>query len=143
MPLERRKAIESDIPFLVLLRKETMSIHLAASGVQCSHESHLARVMYNFEHAEVLTQCDKPVGLLKVRRDPEIWEITQIQLSRQLQGNGIGHALLQEILADAADAGVAVKLSVLKANPARSLYERLGFKVVGEDSHEYFMLRAA
>ena len=84
-----------------------------------------------------------PVGLLKLRREAEAWEIVQIQLGHRLQGHGIGRALLEEVLADAAIAGVEVRLSVLKANPARRLYERLGFRTVGEDAHEYFMLRAA
>ena len=47
--------------------------------------------------------------------------------------------MLEGVIADARKAGVDVVLSVLKANPARSLYERLGFLVEGEDSHEYFM----
>lgn len=142
MRLDRRKAIESDIPFLLSLRRETMDSHLAASGADCSDEFHLARLMHHFDCAEVLTSNGSPVGLLKVRREPEAWEIVQIQLSRQVQGNGVGRALLEGVLTDAANAGVGVKLSVLKANPARSLYERLGFKIVGEDAHEYFMLCA-
>jgi ribosomal protein S18 acetylase RimI-like enzyme len=51
--------------------------------------------------------------------------------------------LLQELLADAARAQVAVELSVLKANPARLLYERLGFKLIGEDEYEYRMRHEA
>ena len=142
MRLDRRKATESDIPFLLSLRRETMGSHLVASGADCSDESHLARLMYHFDYAEVLTNNGNPVGLLKVRREPEAWEIVQIQLSCQIQGNGVGRTLLEGILADAAIAGVEVKLSVLKANPAKNLYERLGFKIIGEDAHEYFMLHA-
>ena len=36
-------------------------------------------------------------------------------------------------------AGVTLGLSVLKANPAKRLYEQLGFSVVGEDAHEFHM----
>jgi len=32
-----------------------------------------------------------------------------------------------------------VSLNVLFANPARRLYERLGFRVVGEGDHMYVM----
>ena len=143
MGVDRRKATDSDIPFLLSLRHETMGSHLAASGADCPDELHLARVMHYFDCAEVLTDNGSPLGLLKVRREAEVWEIVQIQLIRKVQGNGIGRALLEGLLADAAVAGVEVRLSVLKANPARNLYERLGFKIVGEDAHEYFMLHAA
>ncbi|RZA29395.1 MAG: N-acetyltransferase [Lysobacteraceae bacterium] len=143
MQVDRRQATESDIPFLLALRRETMDGHLAASGADCSEQAHLARVMHHFDCAEVLTHEGSPVGLLKLRREAEAWEIVQIQLGHRLQGHGIGRALLEEVLADAAIAGVEVRLSVLKANPARRLYERLGFRTVGEDAHEYFMRRAA
>ncbi len=143
MQLERRLATEADIPFLLSLRRETMDVHLVASGASTTDESHLARLMYHFDCSEVLMSNGEPVGLLKVRRSPEEWEIVQIQLSSRLQGQGIGRALLAELLADAADAQVDIKLSVLKANPAKHLYERLGFEVIGEDAHEYFMRRAA
>lgn len=143
MRLDRHSASEADIPLLLSLRRETMDSHLTASGADCSDESHLARVMYHFDDAQVLTSNGILVGLLKVRRGADDWEIIQIQLSRRVQGQGIGRTLVEEILADAAMVGVNVKLSVLKANPAKKLYERLGFKVVGEDAHEYFMLHAA
>lgn len=143
MHLDRRAATEADIPFLLSLRRETMDGHLAASGVDITDESHLARLTHHFECAEVLVSDGTPVGLLKVRRLPDEWEIVQIQLAPRLQGQGIGRSLLEGILADAAVAGVDVKLSVLKANPARLLYEKLGFKRVEEDAHEYYMRRNA
>ena len=142
MELGRRAATPEDVPFLLALRRETMESHLAASGMDTSDESHMARLMYGFEYAQILTRGNTPVGLLKLRRSPEEWEIVQLQLASQLQGQGLGRALLQEILADAAVAQAAVKLSVLKTNPARLLYERFGFKVMAEDEHEYHMRHA-
>ena len=142
MELGRRAATPADVPFLLALRRETMDAYLAASGMDTSDEAHLTRLMYAFEHAQVLTRGNEPVGLLKLRRSAEAWEIVQLQLASALQGQGLGRSLLQEILADAAAAQAAVKLSVLKTNPARHLYERLGFKVIAEDEHEYHMRHA-
>jgi ribosomal protein S18 acetylase RimI-like enzyme len=143
MRLDGRKATESAIPFLLSLRRETMGSHLAERGAGCSDDSHLARLLFRFDCAEVLANKGTPVGLLKLRRGPDAWEIVQIQLSRQIQSKGTGRAQLWAILTDAAIAGVAAKISVLKGNPAPNLYEKLGFKVVGEDADEYFMLHAA
>ncbi len=143
MQLEKRPATEADIPFLLSLRRETMDGHLVATGASISDEHHRDRLMYHFDCAEVLTNNDEPVGLLKVKRQPGVWEIIQIQLSSQLQGKGVGRSLLEDVIADATAAGAEVKLSVLKANPARHLYGRLGFKVIREDAHEYYMHRAA
>lgn len=140
--LYKRKATSADVPFLLTLRRETMEQHLAASGADISEDAHEARVMYQFECAQILTLKNTPVGLLKLRQSPEEWEIIQIQLSPMLHGKGFGRVILEQIIAEALTAGVSLKLSVLKENPAKRLYERLGFAVVGEDAHEFYMRRA-
>jgi ribosomal protein S18 acetylase RimI-like enzyme len=57
----------------------------------------------------------------------------------------MGAALMRQVQASAATRGVPVRLNVLKVNPARALYERLGFRVIGEDDVRWYMesLRAA
>ena len=139
MQLARRAATVEDIPFLLALRRETMDAHLAASGMDTSDASHRARLLHHFEYAQILLRGATPVGLLKLRRLPGEWEIVQLQLASELRGQGTGSALLQQILAEATRSRVAVKLSVLKSNPARRLYERLGFQHMGEDEHEYHL----
>ena len=141
LPLTSRPATEADVPFLLALRRQTMDVHLAATGADTSEAHHLARLRYGFEHACVLELDGRPVGLLKVRRAPEEWDVIQIQLGPELQGKGMGRMLLQQVIEEATAAGAGLKLSVLKANPARRLYERLGFAIVDETTHEYVMRR--
>ena len=143
MNLARRKATQSDVPFLMRLRRESMDKHLRATGASTSESNHLARLRYRFDCAEVLLQDDHPVGLLKVSRDDRNWKVIQIQLVSKLQGQGLGTTLLKQVIAEAVAAGASLTLSVLKANPARLLYQRLGFVVEGESEHEYNMRRQA
>ena len=138
-PLSLRPAAEADIPFLVELRRQTMSDHQLASGVVPSEEERMRRVLAQFDCAQVILQADKPVGLLKVRREGRTWELVQVQLLPSLQGKGVGTKLLQSLVQEAREAGAGLKLNVLKANPARRLYERIGFVVVGEKAHAYEM----
>jgi ribosomal protein S18 acetylase RimI-like enzyme len=137
--LSRRTATEQDVPFLLALRHQSMDQHLAASGASTSEADHLSRLMYRFDCAEVLLRNRIPVGLLKVARDPPEWKIIQIQFMPELQGKGLGALLLHQVIAEAKAANVALVLTVLKANPAKGLYERLGFVVEGEDELEYRM----
>jgi ribosomal protein S18 acetylase RimI-like enzyme len=51
----------------------------------------------------------------------------------------VGERLIRELIAEARQAGASVSLHVLQANPARRLYERLGFRIVGQGEHEYLM----
>jgi ribosomal protein S18 acetylase RimI-like enzyme len=44
-----------------------------------------------------------------------------------LHGQGFGTQLIQSVITEARHAGASLKLDVLKTNPARRLYERLGF----------------
>lgn len=145
--LTRRPATEADIPFLVALREQTMDTHLAASGVVIHAgdpgAARLQRVRHRFDCAQVLLYEGEPAGLIKLVKSRDRWALLQLQLSPRLQGRGVGRALLDELLAEADAAGVEVILGVLKANPARRLYERLGFVQVGEDAHEFHMRRPA
>jgi ribosomal protein S18 acetylase RimI-like enzyme len=139
MQLTRRTAEQSDVAFLMRLRRESMDQHLEASGMSMSEAEHLVRLRYRFECAEVLLQDGNSVGLLKVSRDGNDWKIIQVQLLTELQGKGLGEKLLQQVIDEAGAAVASLTLDVLKANPARSLYERLGFVVEGESDCEYTM----
>ncbi|MFT4197929.1 MAG: GNAT family N-acetyltransferase [Pseudoxanthomonas sp.] len=119
-----------------------MDEHLIASDADTSEAHHVERLRYHFDCAQILMDRDRPVGLLKVKRGTAEWEIIQIQLSPQLQGKGAGRAILQGVIDEATSAGARLRLSVLKANPAKRLYEKLGFVAVGETAHEYIMVRA-
>lgn len=134
-----RPATETDIPFLLELRRQTMSEHLRASGLEPSEGERRERVLAKFECAEIILLAGSPVGLLKVVRSPDDWHLAQIQIVPEQQGKGFGTTILQKLLADAVQARVAVSLSVLKANPALQLYERLGFRIVGHNDRAYDM----
>ena len=77
--------------------------------------------------------------MIKVVRSKSIWELIQIQILPAYQGQGTATRAIKNLLADANQHSVRVKLSVLKTNPARALYERLGFCVTGESVHSFVM----
>ena len=139
MQLSQRPATKADLPFLLALRQESMGPHLAAAGLHGSSDDFMLRVMHRFDCAQIVLADGTPVGLLKLLREPGRWHVLQIQLSQGVRGQGLGRRLMEDVMAEAARAGVPVALSVLQANPAKHLYERLGFDVVGEDAHEFHM----
>ena len=63
----------------------------------------------------------------------------QIQVVPAWQGRGVGRQVIAQILSEAHGNSVPVWLSVLKVNPARMLYERLGFTVVATKENSYAM----
>jgi ribosomal protein S18 acetylase RimI-like enzyme len=134
-----RPATQDDVPFLLTLREQTMDEHFRASGVDVSREQHLERVRVRFECAQIIEHEGRPAGIFKTTRDGLSWELIQIQLAPELQGRGIGERLIRGLMDDARRAGASVSLNVLHANPARRLYERLGFQTLMDAEHMYVM----
>lgn len=78
-------------------------------------------------------------GFLELEdRAASVW-VANIELEPRFQGRGIGSAILREVQRDARERGLGITLQVLKVNPARRLYERLGFFETGKTSTHYQM----
>ena len=72
----------------------------------------------------------QPIGRLYVDRRPTTIAVLDISLLPAHRGHGIGAQLMATILREARASARNVELHVEKQNPARRLYERLGFRVV-------------
>ena len=86
----------------------------------------------------VIESGDGPAGRLRIARGRDRIELCGIQLLPDVQGSGIGTAIIEDLKAEAQAAGIPLDISVEKDNPrARRLYERLGCVQVAEDEQEY------
>jgi len=134
-----RSARPDEIDWLIALRIRTMGPYFEASGERLNEADHRARVLQDFDSVRVIVSKVGAIGMLKVVETPPPWRLVQIQLVPEAQGRGVGGAVVQALLDDARRAGVSVILSVLKVNPAKRLYERLGFRMVAEKDASYDM----
>jgi ribosomal protein S18 acetylase RimI-like enzyme len=75
----------------------------------------------------------KPIGRIYVHRSAESIHILDISLIAERRNQGIGAMLLKELVVEADETGKKVVLYVETYNPARHLYERLGFRAEGEE----------
>jgi GNAT superfamily N-acetyltransferase len=48
------------------------------------------------------------------------------------ENQGLGTAIIKHLLRQASQQNMPASLQVLEVNPARQLYERLGFRAIGE-----------
>jgi len=78
-------------------------------------------------------------GRLCVHRSPSEHRIIDIALMPEHRARGIGTALLSNVIAEAEHAGTRVSLHVEVFNPARRLYERMGFVPI-EDQGVYILM---
>jgi ribosomal protein S18 acetylase RimI-like enzyme len=68
--------------------------------------------------------------------------LAQLFVDRAFQRQGIGTEMMDRLIQEATVAGQDMTLGVVKTNPARRLYERLGFRVTHEDDRKLYMRRA-
>ena len=67
--------------------------------------------------------------------------IAQLFVDRPFQRRGIGTKLMKRLIEEAERAEQSVRLEVVKINPARRFYERLGFRITYEDERKFHMKR--
>ena len=65
----------------------------------------------------------------------------QIFVDAPHQRRGIGTEVLRRIVEEASRLQLPIRLAVVKFNPSRRLYERLGFRVTREDERKVYMSR--
>ena len=87
----------------------------------------------------VILQDQQPIGRLYLdRRDREI-HIIDITLLPEFRNQGIGAALLQDILAEGQQTNLPVRIHVEHYNRALSLYQRLNFRQIDDHGVYYLM----
>jgi ribosomal-protein-alanine N-acetyltransferase len=131
---------ESDLPELIRVLSQVMdAVRLEAgspigplwTAQQVEDECHAANGYVAYDLAGRL------LGFILYRDLGEVWEIGFLATAPEARGKGVMVALLRQMLADQS-AGSAVWLEVHEANqPARALYEKVGFKIVGTRPRYY------
>jgi ribosomal protein S18 acetylase RimI-like enzyme len=78
---------------------------------------------------DVVAWGSRPAGRLLVAFGTTECEILDIAITPEARGRGLGTLLLRWVQTNAAAADVSLALAVEPGNPARRLYDRLGFQV--------------
>jgi ribosomal protein S18 acetylase RimI-like enzyme len=82
--------------------------------------------------SDVVLVDGEPAGRLLVARWTEEIRIVDITLLPEFRGGGAGTELLRELMAEAREASKRLSIHVEIQNPAMRLYQRLGFRPVGD-----------
>jgi ribosomal protein S18 acetylase RimI-like enzyme len=141
--LRLRPVADADRAFLVELYGSTREDELA--HVQWDDGTRRAFVEHQFAaqdahyrgnypgaSLDVIEVDGAPAGRLYVHRGPSDIRIMDIALAPEFRGRGIGTSLLRGLIEEADASGRKLSIHVEANNPARTLYDRLGFKPAGE-----------
>jgi ribosomal protein S18 acetylase RimI-like enzyme len=84
----------------------------------------------------IIVEEGRDIGRMYVHRSDHDIRLMEITLLPEHRGRGIGGLLVRELIAEARSAGKKVSLHVERNNPARRLYERLGFRAPEDEAIE-------
>lgn len=106
---------------------------------QFSAQRHHYGKYYSQGDFAIIERHGEAIGRLYLFRSPREIRIVDIGLLPEWRSHGIGTLFLQAVFAEAANAGQKVSINVEVFNPAKRLYERLGFHEV-EQSGPYWLM---
>lgn len=145
-----RPAVADDEPFLCAVYCSTRIEELAVTDwtpeqkqafLEFQHRAqhHYYRTNYTDTEYSVILVDGVAAGRLYVGRWAKEIRIVDIALLPEYRGQGIGTMLLEEVLAEGRAAGLPVRIHVETFNPARRLYDRLGFRPI-ENKGVYILM---
>ena len=92
---------------------------------------------FNTADGEIIVIEGRDIGFYWVIEKENEILLASIPLLPEFQNKGIGTGIIRDLLGKS---NKPVRLQVLRVNPARDLYERLGFKIVDETETHFWMI---
>jgi len=136
-----RPAAENDVDFLYALHVATMKAYVDKIwGWDDVFQESVFRKNYVPANIQIITLADTDIGMLSVEERVEDVFLGAIEIHPTYQQQGLGTTIIQHIINDAARKMKPVRLQVLKVNPAKKLYDRLGFSVIEDTKTHYIMM---
>ena len=138
--IQYRDAHKTDEEFVNTLTRTTMREYVDATWAgEEQREQYYAINKFRQEGTRIILCDGFDVGLITVTKKDDAILIDEIHILPEYQGKGIGKQVLQNVLEDASSKNMPVNLFLLRTNPVKRLYERLGFKVYKMDEFRYYM----
>ena len=141
LPFALRASQSADANLFYNVTEQTMRAHVLAAGGTWDEQR---------RRRESAEECANPnasiilvgaieAGILLVERRPHEVHLQDLYLFPKYQRQGIGSALVSALQKEAIARCVPLRLQVLKVNPAKHFYERLGFSVLEETEYFFYM----
>ena len=135
-----RNVSDADYDFLYRLKVACLKEYVAAIwGWDEPKQKRIFNANFDPEASQIVVAFGRDVGQFSadIRQD-EIF-LSGLYLLPAYQNQGLGGQIVRDLLVFARERQRPVRLQVLVTNPARRLYQRLGFKVTSKNDTHYVM----
>ena len=141
MLIAMRPALNSDFDYCRCLYFSEMKWIIDELHLDLAAQENGLQQQWNPMQVHIVTLDGSDAGWVQTIRQEEALFVGQIIVERRFQRRGIGTEIMRRLISDAAQIGLPLCLSVVKINPARRLYQRLGFQITHEDDRKFYMKR--
>jgi GNAT superfamily N-acetyltransferase len=111
--------------------------------LKLDHDAQIASFRRQWIAAEVrvIMLDGADIGWLQSATRDGSFFLAQLFVDAAHQGQDIGTEVMHRLIDEATALGQPMTLAVVKINPAKRLYDRLGFLVTHEDDRKFYMRR--
>jgi ribosomal protein S18 acetylase RimI-like enzyme len=141
VPIGLRQAAAEDFDYCARLYFAGMETTIRALDLDVTRHTADFRERWSAAETRIITREGTDIGWLQAAVEGDAVFLKQLFVDAALQRRGIGTEVIHRLIDEAARAGRAVILGVVKTNPALRLYRRLGFAVTHEDERKLYMRR--
>lgn len=140
-----RDAVDNDAQFIDRLTESVMKEYVYQVWGEGTEYFNTYREINKLDskNTHIITHDGNDIGRLAVTAaDDKTIRLFNIQLLPQYHNKGIGTDIIQQLISFADKKGKDLELLVLEVNPAKRLYEKLGFSEYGIEDHRIKMRRS-
>jgi len=132
--LELRKANQNDSEFAYNVKKAAFRDYVEKSWEWDENKQRrLHKERFKTQNFRIIKLAGKDIGIMAIDIKPDYMKMNQLFLLPEYQGKGIGSRCMDQIIEEACQMNLCIRLRVLKINPrALTFYLRQGFIRVGE-----------
>ena len=136
-----RPARAEDFDFCARLYFSGMAETIRTLKLNMTAQTANLRARWTAAEVQIIMSDGADVGWMQSSIQDHALYLEQIFIDAASQRHGIGTAMIQDLIEQAAKSDLPVTLGVVKTNPAYRLYERLGFRITHEDDRKFYMRR--
>ena len=149
MAITLRDALAEDEAFLREVYASSRAHEMALVPWSDEQREAFLRMQFDAQHSyyheqfptadyKIILQDDEPIGRVYVHRTEEI-RVLDITILPAYRNQGMGSSIMLELMAEGSRAGKPVSIWVEHFNPARALFERLGYSKIQEDGYNLLL----
>ena len=136
-----RPARPDDFDFCSRLYFQGMEETIRQLNLDMVKQTTSLRESWHAAEVRIITSGGADIGWVQSSTTDGALYLEQIFIDAAFQRRGIGTEIIQGLIDRATQAGQPVTLGVVRTNPARNLYHRLGFRITHENDRKFYMRR--